>query len=201
MISHGWKTYGTSTFGTGGNSAPVTEFATELQADHVIECTGYSWALIAFATTGIGLHTLNIWGTQGSAESAQNNKFYINHSLVTVSTGLTPSSAISLPAGTVHPSLDLENYQIASVNQTANGVSNSPGLIGIFYNIVGTRGLQADGASNTGETNSVGPYYANYGSSAGPSWIAIPCAAFDYIQCVANVTEASTFVTFANTLS
>ena len=184
MISHGWKSLGKHTFEAPGFSTAINEVATTIESPYYISCSGAQFAMISLVSTvGNQLNSIEIWGTQGSHEAGQKNKFYMSHKLVRIDQDAVPAVASTFPAGTLDEFVDaVNNYQIGLFTTEGNGLTSGPTLFGIFANLSGTRGLQVNAAANTGEINEPQYYYANLGDVIGPSWIAIPCGPFDYIQ-------------------
>lgn len=203
MISHGWKSLGTNKFAGAGSTTSVTEIATTIESPHFIDCSAAQFALISyFATVSNALNVFAVWGTQGSHESGQSNDFYVNHKIALVSPDGSPAVSYALPAGLIDgfPS-GASNYQIGSITSDGNGITDGPTLFGIFANLSGTRGLQVNNAANTGEINDPSYYYSNLGDVVGPSWLAIPCGPFDYIQVVYTAGAACTAGALVNLLS
>ena len=203
MISHGWKSLGvfTASGAAASPTAAVSEVSTSIESTHTIPCSGMSFCLLSYytsiANTG---NVLTVRGTQGSAESSQDNEVFFNHSLVTVTP--TTDAALTLPAGAYDTAgVTLVNYQTGSLAGTDTGASNGPIVTSAFLNLQGAKSLQGDNTSGTGDTQTLDPYYANFGDNYGPSWVAVPCGPFDRIQVRYTLAAAGTSLCLACLLS
>ena len=184
MISTGWKVLPTHTAsGALDNSTEPAEIDTSL-TEFAIPCSGMSWCQLSIASTTGSAHNIVVYGTNSTSEDGQQVTGYFNSKLVAVTFA---TSGLAIPSG-VFPSLDSQGsftcLNSGAIEEFASGNEAGALLLNSYLHMAGQKGMAPDNQADTDETNEYENYYVNDGTVAGTgvSWIAIPCATFDYIQ-------------------
>ena len=181
MISYGWRKIGSRTTTGLDNGTTISNVATTLEGDYVVDCDGFRWAMLAVFTNNNTAGDLDIYGTTFNVEDAQTFEVAFNTHLMTVAKNTTVS--LALPDNVYGEDGTFSNYDIASIAEIASGVSDAPGIISSYLNMQGERGLLAKtDDTGTGETSVYEHYYSNFGDTDGPSWVAIPVGCFSKLQ-------------------
>ncbi len=198
MINYGWRKIGRKDYQGSSGGTVVPEVSTELKNDFVLDCDGFRWALISvYSSMANALNLTTVYGTTFDTEGGQNPSLVFSQSLLS----FTPTTdiALELPANAYGESAAMVNYQLSAVGETVTGVGDGPGIVNAYLNMQGERGLLAKtDDTGTGETGLYEHYYANFGTSAGPSFVAVPVGCFSKLQFTQGAGAAGTIIICAN---
>ena len=184
MISTGWKVLQTHTAsGALDNSTGPAEIDSAL-TEYAIPCSGMRWCQVSIASTTSAAHNMIVFGTNSTGEDGQQVTGYFNSKLLTITYA---AAGLTIPNG-VFPSLDTQgtftNLNSGAIAEEAAGDGTGEIKINMYLHMAGQKAMAPSNQADTDETNTYENYYVNDGTvtSAGISWLAIPCATFDYIQ-------------------
>ncbi len=199
MKTSGWNCTDFQTLSGGASSTAITNVATSFEADHLIQCQEFDWALIGLASTTLGgtsnTSTIKIFGTYSDTGDGQftketNNKYgpriLYNQELGTVSTASNPDEVGTLPEG-IYPGQpsDCKLYKMDAFAGKASGDVSESGTqfeLAVLARMAGYESLQATGTGSLGTSQAWTDYYLVDGTAGGLSYVAIPCGMFQYIQ-------------------
>jgi len=197
MINYGWRKIGSRTTAFLNAGTSISNVATTLEGDFVVNCDGFRWAMLAVFANNNTTGNLEIYGTTFDSESGQNFEVVFNTHLFTVAP--TTTESLQLPDNVYGEDGSFKNYDISSVTQVASGVTNGAGIVGSYLNMQGERGLLAKtDDTGTGETSVYENYYSNFGGTDGPAWIAVPVGCFSKLQLQLRHGNAATSFICAN---
>tara|TARA_R100000654_G_scaffold59049_4_gene85792 strand:- start:1088 stop:1723 length:636 start_codon:yes stop_codon:yes gene_type:complete len=208
MYPTGWKLSSEVTAVT----TAIESFQTELKGAEgmVIPCESSSMCLIGLGTSGVDTSAvLEVWGTQTNGETSQSIDFCINSLLVTATdTGTNSLGSMTVPGSAITAFAALESVTFAPSGAVDDNTSSAVPIPSIhWYNrLQGQQSVPAylDSADTTGVlsgdlaiANKLW-YFNGTGTDSGPAFLAVPCGAFNYLQCCFTTVSAGTVAVWSN---